>query len=110
VSFSNWKSATSEAGNPFDKNSSEVAPPNTSKVAVIKNDYGNERGHIVIYNWGGASSVIVNLSEILTPGQSYKIMSARSVFGTPILSGTYNGPVNIPMQGQEFGVFVVLKE
>jgi hypothetical protein len=106
VSFSEWKTFTSQAGVAFDT-SSTVASSSPNKVAVIKNEYESGRGHIAIFNWSLASNITVDLSSILNSGQNYKIVKPRSM-GTPIVTGTYNGPVSVPTGGAEFLALLVL--
>ncbi len=75
----------------------EKAPTGT-KVFVRPNQYEKGRGHIAVYNWDRAAHVEVDLSAILSPGQNYRIASARNFRGAPIISGAYTGrPVMLPM-------------
>ncbi|HPO58261.1 MAG TPA: hypothetical protein PLV53_05390, partial [Anaerolineaceae bacterium] len=122
--FDTWKSATG-----FDKNSTYSSSRPTSNVIFVKpNKYEAGRGNIVVYNWEKRSSVSVDLSSILKPGDRYKIVDAQNFFGAPVASGTYDGgsvslPMNLtavaPIYGEikhfsnvhtpnEFNVFVVL--
>lgn len=107
VNMSEWRSATGQAGNSFDVNSSEVPVPTTNKVVVVRNEYEAGRAHIAIFNWEAASDVTVNLSSFVANGSSIKILDPLDAFGTPIYSGTYNGPVTIPTGGAEFKAFLV---
>jgi len=87
------------------------------------------RGHIIIYNWSMAASVPVDLSSVLTAGDSFAVWNVQDLFAaTPVLSGTYTGgTVTLPMAGvtpppplggtrmpprtaPEFDVFVVQKQ
>ncbi len=108
VDFSEWKSSTSNAGNGFDKNSSELKEVAPTKSFVVPNDYEKGRGHLAVYNWNQLGSVTANLSAVVSNGQNFKVLDPRNVFGTPIVSGVYNGPVDIPMNGQEFGAFLIV--
>lgn len=110
VDFSQWKSATGNAGNSFDADSSEISQVTGTKIDLLPNDYENGRGHLAIYNWDGLSSVNTSLSPVVSNGQNFWVLDPRNPFGTPILSGVYNGPVNIPLGGQEFGAFLILAE
>lgn len=107
VNMSQWRSATGQAGNSFDLASNEVPLPTTNKVVVLRNDYEAGRAHVAIFNWEAASNVTVNLSSFVANGSSIKILDPRNAFGTPIYSGTYNGPVTIPTGGAEFNAFLV---
>jgi hypothetical protein len=108
LKFDEWKSSTANAGNGFDKNSSELKEVTPHRSFVIPNDYEEGRGHLAIYNWDGSSSVSVNLSAVVSNGQNFKVFDARDVFGTPVASGVYQGPVDIPMGGNEFGAFLIV--
>ncbi len=62
------------------------------------------RANVIIYNWGGAATVPVNLSldTGLANGMGYNIYDAQSFYSAAVLSGTYNSAsptVNIPMSG-----------
>lgn len=108
IQFDEWKSATANAGNGFDKNSSELKEVTPTRTFVVPNDYENGRGHLAVFNWDGSSSVKANLSAVVSNGQNFKVLDARDVFGTPVASGIYNGPVDIPMGGNEFGAFLII--
>jgi hypothetical protein len=107
INFSTWKSATANAGNAFDTNSIEEPPPTVPKIVLIPNEYELGRGHLAIYNWKKASSVNVNLSSVVAIGKSYAIYKYNSSFSSPVITGTYSGPVNVPMAGLEYQAFVV---
>ena len=99
-------------------------PTTGSEVFVRPNKFAPKRANIAIYNWGKAATVQVDLSSVLNPGDAFEVRDAYNFLGTPVLRGTYNGPVTIPMTGltvasgigfpamphtaPEFGVFVVL--
>jgi hypothetical protein len=106
VSFSEWQTFTAQAGVGFDTSSSVVSS-SPNKVAVIKNDYESGRGHIAIFNWGLNSNVVVDLSSIFSNGTNYKIVNPRNM-GSPIVNGTYNGPVSVPTGGAEFLALLAL--
>lgn len=108
INFDEWRSATSNAGNGFDKNSSEMKEVTPTRSFVVPNEYEKGRGHLAIYNWDQLSSVTANLSAVVLNGQNFKVLDPRNIFGTPVVSGVYNGPVDIPMGGQEFGAFLIL--
>jgi hypothetical protein len=122
-SFASWQSATG-----LDKNSTATAgAPKGTWVFVRPNRYEAGRANITIYNWNLASTVVVEMSNVLTVGRPYEVRNAQDFFGAPVVSGTYNGSsISIPMAGQtvaqpqgivsnppkptgpEFGVFVLL--
>ncbi|MEZ4273397.1 MAG: hypothetical protein R3C68_18765 [Myxococcota bacterium] len=69
-----------------------------TKVFVRPNQYEAGRANIVVYNWDNASSVPVDLSEVLKAGSSYRIMHVYDFFGTPVKQGTYDGGlISLPM-------------
>jgi len=65
--------------------------PTSTKVVVRPNPYEAGRGHIVVYNWGQQSSVLVDLSAVLPIGATYEIRNVQTLFSAPIASGTYGG-------------------
>src|SRR5690606_4367227 len=101
--------------------------PSGTWAYVRPNRYVEGRANITVYNWGSASQVSVNLSNVLTAGDTYEIRDVQNFFGSPVASGTYSGgTVVIPMTGRttavpagrsripehppaEFGAFVVLR-
>lgn len=94
LDFAGWKQATG-----FDANSSFSAnPPSGKWVFVRRNEYESKRANVIIYNWDLSDSVTVDLSGILLAGDSYVIQDAQNFYAAPVLSGTYSGPVSIPMK------------
>ena len=93
-SFANWESrsgATDQAS---------ATMPSAPKVFVRPNRYEAGRANIVIYNWTLQSSVAVDLSGVVTPGNRYEVRNVQDIFGTPVVSGTYSGgTINVPMNG-----------
>jgi hypothetical protein len=99
-SWDGWRSATG-----FDGSSSfKSGTPGGTKVIVDKNDYEAKRGNIIIYNWGGAGSVSVDISGLgLAAGDSYVLHNAMNYNQT--LTGTYTGsPISIPMNSATWSV------
>jgi hypothetical protein len=92
--FSDWKTTTG-----FDANSTySSSKPSQAKVVVRPNVYESGRAHIIVYNWSFAGSIAVDVSNILSNGQSYSVYDAQNYFGDPVASGTYNGrAINFPM-------------
>jgi hypothetical protein len=71
-----------------------------TRVFVQPNDYEPGRATVVVYNWGGQSSVNVNLSAVLSTGASYEIRNVQDLFGSPVAAGTFGGSnVTIPLGG-----------
>lgn len=95
--FANWKTDTG-----LGATDTAVTPdPTVTEVTVIPlTKYTPKYGHVAFFNWGSLSVVPVDLSTILTVGDSYKVWNAQDRFGAPVLSGTYaGGTVNFPTTG-----------
>jgi hypothetical protein len=117
--------------NPADhpNNTYLTSRPTGMKVFIRPNAYEAGRGHIVVYNWDLAPTVGVNLSGLLSVGDSYEVRNGQNYLAAPVASGVYNGgTVTLPLgdltpaqptpygmiapseyTGKEFNVFVVLK-
>jgi uncharacterized protein YjdB len=94
--FSNWRQATGLGATDQVPGATPTAPA----IFVRPNKYERGRANVIVFNWGRQSSVSVDLSNVLTPGQQFKIMNVQDFFGTPIVSATYSGgSVSIPMDG-----------
>jgi hypothetical protein len=124
--FTAWQSTSGG----LDANSAFTAGrPNGTWVFWRPNQYEPGRANVTIYNWPLASSVAINPSAILSPGDHYELHNAQDFFNTPVLSGTYTGGMlTVPMTGltaaqpvgtspaavvssaPEFGAFVLLKQ
>jgi hypothetical protein len=98
--------------------------PTGIRIFIRPNTYEAGRANITIYNWDLVSTVGIDLSSILSPGDDYEIRNAQDYFAAPVVSGTYDGsPLVLPMTGlsvappvgwltpqatgPEFNVFVV---
>jgi PKD repeat protein len=99
-------------GNTFYGSSSGVLPniyPNNTylssrptgiKVFVRPNRYESGRANITVFNWDLQNTVSVNVTGVLSVGQSYEVRNAQNFFGPPVLTGTYNGsPLQLPTSG-----------
>ena len=79
----------------------------------------------MVYNWGHAASVLVDVSGSLAIGAPYEVRSALDFNGASVARGIYDGkPISLPMTGlqavapigqstasspaPEFGAFVLL--
>src|SRR5205823_2875943 len=101
--------------------------PTTTRVVVRGNPYEANRGNVVVYNWGHLTSVPLDLSGVLQPGTAYEIRNVQDLFGSAVVSGTYDGsavalpmravappiPVGLsssraPATGTDFNVYVVM--
>jgi len=77
---------------------SNTPPATGNKIFIHNNEYDANRARVVIYNYDDADSVSVNLSGVLSVGDEYTIHSVYDVYGTPIISATYDGAnISIPM-------------
>jgi hypothetical protein len=76
--------------------------PTGAQVFIRPNQYEQGRAHIVVYNWDLASTVNVDLSGLLKPGEAYEVRNGQNYFAPPVVSGIYNGgQVALPMMGLE---------
>jgi hypothetical protein len=89
-----WQSETG-----FDAHSTLTpTAPRGTWVYVRPNKYEPKRANITIYNWDLATSVNVDLSNVLAVGDEFVIQDAQNFFGSPVTSGKYvGGIVSIPM-------------
>jgi hypothetical protein len=77
-------------------------PAAGQKIFVYKNDYEAGRGNVIIFNWAKSSTVDVDLSPVLSPGDMYEVRDAQNWFKGAVsgTGGTYmGGTVNFPMTG-----------
>jgi hypothetical protein len=92
--WAGWRSATGQGGS--DQIGS--ATPTGVRTFVRPNRYERGRGHVVIFNWAGQSSVAVDVSSILRSGDRYEVRNVLQLNGSPVLSGSYSGgPLSFPM-------------
>lgn len=105
----------------------ETDPPSGTWSFVRPNRYERGRANIVVYNWDRKSTVEVDISMAINPGQRFEIRDAQNFFAPPVVAGLFDGArVALPMDGlksaepvgtvpvpprhtaPEFGVFVLL--
>ena len=73
------------------------------------NQYDPRRAHLAVLNWEKRPEVEVDAGAFLKPGEAYRLLDPRDLFGPPVVSGTADGrPLRVPMAG-EFAAFVLLK-
>jgi len=94
--WSSWKSATGLGGSDA---YAAGAPP--QKVLVRPNAYEKGRANIVVLSFNGASTAVADLSGIGLPvGRGFEVRNAQNYFGTPVLTGTYQGgTITLPLSG-----------
>jgi len=101
VPANRWSSLTQSA------NTTIGTAAGANKIIVRANPYETGRGNVAIYRWVTSASVTVDLSPILSVGQPYRVMNPTAMWGTPVASGTYSGPVSLPTPAQ-FQAYVVV--
>src|SRR6185312_68039 len=67
------------------------------KVVVEPDQYEPGRAIVVVYNWNGQGSAAVDLSNVLQSGDHYVVHNAEAYYDAPVASGTYGGPVTLPL-------------
>jgi len=121
--FSQWRSATG-----LGATDQALSGAPATRVFVRPNLYEPGRAAVVVYNWGGQSTVSADLSGILQVGDRYEVRNAQDFYGAPVASGTFGGgtislpmtgvtpptpvggsPTAPPKTGPEFDVFVVTR-
>ena len=79
--------------------------PTGVKIFVRPNAYEAKRANIAIYNWALQSTVSVDVSGVLAPGDGFEVRNAQDFFGAPVLTGTYGGgSIVLPMTGLSVAV------
>jgi hypothetical protein len=125
ATFDDWQRETG-----FDRRSSYAeAPPAGVEVIVRPNEYEPGRALVVVLNWERRPEVELDLSDVLSEGRAFQIVSVQDLHGSPLLTGTYHGenvrlpmkPVpprpaigwdssHLPVTEPEFGVYLLLPE
>ena len=94
--FAGWQAATGLGATDH----ATPGQPAQPQVFVRPNLYEPGRAHVVVYNWSGQTSVLVNVSNVVRGGNHYEVRNVQDVFGSPVVSGIYGGgSVAIPMTG-----------
>lgn len=77
----------------------QAALPTATKVVVRANPYEKGRANVIVYNWGQAGSVSLDLSDIVPAGKTYEIRNVQDLYGSPVVSGKYTGgSVTLPIR------------
>jgi hypothetical protein len=72
--------------------------PTAARVFVRPNRYEPGRAYITVFNWPGAPTVSVDLSNLLLPGAPYEVRDAQDYYRGPSLTGTFSGSrIELPM-------------
>lgn len=98
-SFANWV-----VNSGLGATDTATSTPFTTRYFLFPNDYslieGVGRGHLAIFNPTHAATVPVDLSPVLRVGQSFQISNVQDLWGTPVLTGVWDGThVDVPMTG-----------
>lgn len=90
-------------------------PPRPADILLRPSRYTPGRGNLGIFNRARREQVEVDLASLLPFGQPFRIVNALDFYGTPVLTGTFDGKpvsVSIPVEARtgqgEFCAFVVL--
>jgi len=84
----------------FPSNTYFAARPTGQRVFVRPNQYEPGRANITVYNWDRAATASVSLQGVLEKGADFEIRNAQNFFGSPVLTGTYQGgSITIPLSG-----------
>ena len=79
------------------------------ETRLLPNRYDENRAHVAVLNWEAKASVPLDPGLFLRPGDSFRLMNPRDLFGKPVAQGTFGaGPIDVPMNG-EFAAFVLLR-
>ncbi len=82
----------------YPDNSYQSERPVKNHIVVRPNRYQPGRAHVIVYNWENFDSVEVDLSKIMSPGDSFVLRNSQDYFGEVTQSGIYEGGlVNLPM-------------
>lgn len=90
--FDDWTKTTGRDGG-----GRSATAPSGMQVFVRPNQYEKGRAHVIVYNWSRATSVAVDLSDVLDKGDRYEIRSIYDLRGAPAVSGVFPGrPYSMP--------------
>ena len=83
--------------------------PRDTKAILLPNQYDPQRAHLAVFNFGNARRVAVRVASFLKPGDAYRLMDPKALFGEPVFQGTCAGDtIAVPVEG-EFAAFVLLR-
>lgn len=99
----NWAYHTSPTGysqssypNNTWRNSSGPLP--SDSAFVRSNAYEPGRAHLILYNWDLSPSMSVNVSSVLSPGDSFVVKDPLNWNGPDVMRGKYSGgSITVPM-------------
>jgi hypothetical protein len=108
--FEEWQAQSAEdrGTTSFDSDSAVVPNPTENAVFLVANEYEAGRANLVIYNWAGSATTLVDLGSLLAEGSAFVIKEAKDFYGPPLLAGTYQGEaIDVPTPAP-FHSYVVL--
>ena len=84
-------------------------PDGPVRVEVRPSNYDSRRAHVAVFNWSKQAKVELLVDTFLRPGERYRLLNPRELFGAPVAQGVYQGqPISVPVVG-EFAAWVLLK-
>ena len=90
-------------------NEGNVINGGEARAVLIPNKYDPNRAHVAVYNPKKETSVKLDVSKLLKPGDAYRLMDPKDLYGKPVHEGKCEGgTIAVPMTA-EFAAFVVLK-
>jgi hypothetical protein len=93
LALDSWRQQTG-----LDADSRLASLATAPEVFVRPNKYEAGRANVIVYNWGEAPQVELDLSQVLQQGDRYELVSALDFYGEPILRGTFAGEkLQLPM-------------
>lgn len=94
------------------KNRTYVKTPSlNTEVYIRPNAYDLSRANVAVFRFGTKDATVeVDLSGFLHPGEAYRFMNPKNLWGAPVVSGSYTGGlIALPVTG-EFASFVLFKQ
>ena len=92
------------------RDNGERHAPAATEIVVRPNLHEKGRAHVVVLNWGGDTTAVVDVRGFLAPGDRYEVRNVQDLFGAPVASGTAaSGSIAIPLGGVAPPVPVGLK-
>lgn len=106
LAVTRYKKVVNEGNEVFPKGK---RPREPGRVYVRPNRYEPGRGHLAVLNWDKKAAIGVSLAPVLKPGDKFRLMDPRDLWGKPVRTGTWDGRlVRVPVAG-DFAAFVVLR-
>jgi hypothetical protein len=97
MTFSGWQKQGLDAHGTYIPTAGPSYRPTGLKIFIEKNQYDPLKAIVTVFNWDRLTSVAVDLSAVLSPGDTYELRNAEDYFGD-VTSGKYaGGNLSIPM-------------